>query len=86
MKMKALCLLIGFFVLATASLSAQSSEVKPTDIKKKELKKEKVTPSTNTQEKQLVLNLNLKKVLNLNLRQELKVKKGVLSRVEQKRV
>lgn len=48
MKMKALCLLIGFFVLATASLSAQSSEVKPTDIKKKELKKEKVTPSTNT--------------------------------------
>ena len=48
MKLRVLYLMTGLILIATLSLSAQTTEVKPADIKKKAIKKEKVTqPSTS---------------------------------------
>ncbi len=47
MKLRVLHLVTGLILVATLSLSAQSTEVKPADIKKTAIKKEKVT-QTNT--------------------------------------
>ena len=48
MKLRVLYLMKGLILIATLSLSAQTTEVKPADIKKKAIKKEKVTqPSTS---------------------------------------
>ena len=51
MKLRVLYLMTGLILIATLSLSAQTTEVKPADIKKKAIKKEKVTQPSSSDTK-----------------------------------